>query len=67
METNANLCSWHYLAQIFFQRDGGEWRGLNEQLLPQLPGNQNADRNWRDERPSSDMVANREGNSAFER
>lgn len=52
---NANLYCWYYFTQCFFQQGGEDWRFYNEQFLPQLLNNQNADGSWKEERSNSQI------------
>ena len=54
---NCNLYCWYYYTQAFFQKGGEDWKFYNEQLLPQLLGNQNLDGSWKPERANSPVAA----------
>jgi hypothetical protein len=43
---NANLYSWYYFAQIFFQNGGIEWKSWNETVLPLILKGQNSNGSW---------------------
>ena len=43
---NANLYSWYYFAQMFFQNGGPEWKRWNETALPEILNNQKKDGSW---------------------
>ena len=44
--SNANLYSWYYYAQAFFQNGGPEWKHWNETAMPAILANQNQDGSW---------------------
>ena len=52
---NANLYSWYYYAQIFFQDGGPTWKQWNETALPALLEHQNKDGSWANETPDSNI------------
>lgn len=44
---NANLYSWYYYAQAYFQYGGAEWKYWNENALPAILSNQDKSGAWR--------------------
>lgn len=56
-DRNANLYSWYYMTQCYFQQGGADWAFYNAQFLPQLLGNQQQDGSWREERPNSTIAS----------
>ena len=49
---NCNLYCWYYYTQAFFQAGGDDWKFYNEQFLPQILANQDADGSWKRGRPN---------------
>ena len=47
--TNANLYTWYYYAQTFFQSGGDTWKQWNDAVLPELLSHQKPDGSWQDE------------------
>jgi hypothetical protein len=43
----ANFYVWYYIAQIFFQNGGAEWKFWNETALPEILAHQEKDGRWR--------------------
>jgi hypothetical protein len=43
---DANLYSWYYYAQFFFQDGGPEWKYWNETALPEILKNQDKEGSW---------------------
>jgi hypothetical protein len=54
---NANLYSWYYMTQCYFQQGDADWQFYNAQFLPQLLGNQQPGGDWRTERPNSTVAS----------
>jgi hypothetical protein len=54
---NCNLYAWYYMTQTMFQEGGDAWKMYNQQLLPQILGNQAPDGSWKAERANSPIAA----------
>ncbi len=60
---NANLYAWYYVAQMFFQNGGVEWKFWNENALPAILEHQEKDGRWVS--PTDNLGANYGGNDIY--
>jgi len=60
---DANLYAWYYVAQIFFQNGGVEWKYWNDTALPEILAHQNKDGSW--DTPTNVLGANSGGNKIY--
>ena len=60
---DANFYVWYYVAQIFFQNGGPEWKFWNETALPEILAHQEKDGRWRS--PTNSLGSTFGGNDIY--
>ena len=61
--SDANFYVWYYVAQVFFQNGGAEWKFWNETALPEILAHQEKDGRWIT--PTNHLGATAGGNNIY--